>query len=198
MRKVIVSAWMTMNGVYQSPSGPDEDPEGRFVHGGWARPYFDDIAMEWVVKSVSGAGGFLLGRRTYEIFAAHWPVAPAEERVLAEPMNRLPKYVVSTSLSEPLKWQPSTLLQGDIAEAVRRLKNDDGKDLRAIGSAQLVQTLIEHELVDELQLMIDPVVVGGGKRLFRDDGSFRRLRLVDSQTTTTGAIIATYVPATGD
>jgi dihydrofolate reductase len=153
--------------------------------------------MKWVVASVSGAGGFLLGRRTYEIFAAHWPIAPEEEQVLAGPMNRLPKYVASRSLSKPLKWQPSTLLQGDVAQAVRRLKQEDGKDLRAIGSAQLVQALIENELVDEFQLMIDPVVVGGGKRLFRDGGSLRRLRLVDSQTTTTGAIIATYVPATG-
>jgi dihydrofolate reductase len=195
VRRVIVSDWITLNGVYQSPSGPDEDPDDGFAHGGWAAPYFDDIAMEWVVDSVSGAGGLLLGRRTYEIFAAHWPTAPVEEQVLAEPMNRLPKYVASATLFEPLKWHASTLLQGDIADAVRRLKHEDGRDLRAIGSAQLVRTLIEHELVDEFQLMIDPVVVGGGKRLFGDYGPLRRLRLVDSKTTTTGAIIATYVPA---
>jgi dihydrofolate reductase len=197
MRKVIVSNWITLDGVYQSPSEPGEDPENGFVHGGWATPYFDDIAMQWIVESVSGAGGFLLGRRTYEIFAAHWPVAPEEERALAEPMNRLPKYVASATLSEPLTWQPSTLLQGDIAQAVRRLKQEDGRDLRVIGSAQLIQTLMQHELVDEFQVMIDPVIAGGGKRMFRDDGVLRKLRLVDSRTTTTGAIIATYVPAGG-
>ena len=129
---------------------------------------------------------------TYEIFAAHWPKAPAEQQVLAEPLNTLPKYVASTTLSEPLGWQNSTLLRGDIGPAVRALKAGHGKDLHVIGSPGLVQTLIVLGLVDELRLMIDPVLVGGGKRLFRDDGALRRLRLADSQVTSTGAIIATY------
>ncbi len=197
MRKLIVNDWMTLDGVYQGPSGPDEDADSGFEHGGWAAPYFDDIAMAWLIDNVSGAGGFLLGRRTYEIFAAHWPNAPEEQQVLAEPMNRLPKYVASTTLTEPLEWQNSSLLQGDTAEAVRELKNQDGADLRVIGSAQLVSTLIQHELVDEFHLMIDPVIVGGGKRLFRDDRMLRTLRLVDNKVTSTGAIIATYALARG-
>ena len=128
-------------------------------------------------------------------FAAYWPNASEEEQVIAEPLNTLPKYVASTTLTEPLEWQNSTLLQGDVAEAVAALKQEDGGDLHVIGSAQLVQTLIEHDLVDEYRVMIDPVVVGGGKRLFRDDGALRPLRLVESQVTTTGAILATYAPA---
>jgi dihydrofolate reductase len=141
---------------------------------------------------VSSAGGYVLGRRTYEGFAGHWPNASEEERPLAEPLNAKPKYVASTTLTEPLEWQNSTLLKGDVAEAVAALKEKDGDDLLAIGSANLVQTLIERDVVDELQLMIDPLVLGGGKRIFLDDGARRPLRLVDSQVTNTGAIIATY------
>lgn len=195
MRKVIASDWVSLDGVYQSPSGPDEDPSGGFRRGGWSAPYFDDIAMEWAVRGVSGTGGFLLGRRTYEIFAAHWPTAPEEQQPLAEPMNRLPKYVASTTLSEPLTWRHSTLLRGDVVDEVRELRRREGNDLRVIGSAGLVRTLAAHGLVDEFQLMIDPVIVGGGKRLFGDGFPFGRLRLVQSIVTTTGAIIATYAPA---
>ncbi len=195
MRKVIVSNWVTLDGVYQSPSSPDEDPSNGYHHGGWATPYFDDIAREWLVQSVSGSGGFLLGRRTYEIFAAYWPKAPEEERALAEPMNRLPKYVASTTLSAPLQWQHATLLRGDVAAAVRELKRGDGNDLRVIGSAGLVRTLAAYDLVDEFQLMIDPVIVGDGKRLFGAGFARRSLRLLRSRVTTTGAIIATYAPA---
>jgi dihydrofolate reductase len=159
--------------------------------------YFDDLAQRWVVESVVKAGGFLLGRRTYEIFAAHWPNASEEEQVLAEPLNTKPKYVASRTLTEPLAWQNSRVLQGDVAEAVAALKQEDGEDLHVIGSSELVQTLVERDLVDEFRVMIDPVVVGGGKRLFRDDGGLRPLRLVDSQVTTTGVIIATYASADG-
>jgi dihydrofolate reductase len=194
MRRVIVNEWMTLNGVVQAPSYADEDTSGGFEHGGWHRPYFDDASMKWVIDNVTGAGGFLLGRRTYETFASHWPNASEEEQVLAQPLNTLPKYVASTTLSEPLRWQNSKLLQGEVAEAVAALKEEDGGDLHAIGSTALVQALLEHALVDELQLMIDPLVVGGGKRIFRDDGALRPLWLVDSQVTTTGAIIATYAP----
>ncbi|MGH3373904.1 MAG: dihydrofolate reductase family protein [Actinoallomurus sp.] len=195
MRKVIANEWMTLDGVVQSPSYADEDVTGGFEHGGWHSRYFDDLSMSWVIESVRGAGGYLLGRGTYEIFAAHWPKASDEEQVLAEPLNTLPKYVASTTLDEPLGWQNSRLLRGDIGAAVRALKAEEGKDLRVIGSPGLVQSLMALGLVDELQLMIDPVVAGGGKRLFGDDGALRPLRLADSQVTSTGAIIATYAAA---
>jgi dihydrofolate reductase len=197
MRRVIANEFVTLDGVVQSPSYPDEDATGGFKHGGWHSRYFDDPSMNWVVGNVRGAGGYLLGRGTYELFAAYWPNAPEEQQVLAEPLNTLPKYVASTTLGEPLGWSNSTLLRGDIGAAVRALKAQDGKDLHVIGSPMLVQTLLDLGLLDELQMMIDPVVVGGGKRLFRDDGAHRSLRLADSQVTSTGAIIATYAPAGG-
>jgi dihydrofolate reductase len=192
MRKLIVIEWMTLDGVVQAPGAPDEDTSGGFEHGGWHLRYFDDLSREWVVENLNAAGGFVLGRRTYESFAAHWPNASEEEQVVAKPLNTRPKYVASTTLTEPLEWENSTLLQGDVAEAVAALKQEDGGELHVIGSTQLVQTLLEHDLVDELRFMIDPLVVGGGKRIFGDDGARRPLRLVDSQVTTTGAILATY------
>jgi dihydrofolate reductase len=192
MRKVIANEFMSLDGVAQAPGGADEDPSGGFQHGGWHMRYMDEPAQKRVLESIVEAGGFLLGRRTYEIFAAYWPSAPAEEQVIAEPLNTKPKYVASTTLDEPLEWQNSTLLHGDVAEAVAALKREDGADLHVIGSTELVQSLLERELVDELRLMIDPVLLGGGKRIFRDDGSLRPLRLVDSEVTTTGAIFATY------
>jgi dihydrofolate reductase len=195
MRKVIADEFMTLDGVIQAPGQPGEDKSGGFQHGGWQVGYFDDIAQRWVVEGVDSAGGFLLGRRTYEIFAAHWPNASQEEQVLAEPLNTKPKYVASRTLTEPLAWQNSMVLQGDVAAAVAALKQEDGEDLHVIGSSELVRTLFEHGLVDEFRLMLDPVVVGGGKRLFRDDGVLRPLRLLDSQVTTTGVIMATYAPA---
>ena len=132
-----------------------------------------------------------------ENLAAYWPNASEEEQVIAQPLNTKPKYVASRTLPEPLEWQNSRVLQDNVAEAVAALKQEDGEDLHVIGSSQLVQTLVEHDLVDEFRVMIDPLVVGGGKRLFRDDGALRPLRLVDSQVTTTGVIIATYAPADG-
>ncbi|HEU4451013.1 MAG TPA: dihydrofolate reductase family protein [Gaiellaceae bacterium] len=196
MRRVIVNEFMSLDGVAQAPGGADEDPSGGFAHGGWHMQYMEDeLAQRWVLESILEAGGFLLGRRTYEIFAAYWPNAPEEEQVIAEPLNGKPKYVASTTLAEPLEWQNSTLVEGDVAAAVRALKQDDAGDLHVIGSTELVATLIEHDLVDELRLMIDPLVLGGGKRIFRDDGLLRQLRLVDGQLTDTGAILATYAPA---
>jgi dihydrofolate reductase len=195
MRKVIVTEWMSLDGVVQAPGAADEDTTGGFQHGGWHLPYFDDLSQNWVVETLTAAGGFLLGRRTYEILAAYWPNASEEEQVVAEPLNTRPKYVASQTLTEPLAWQNSTVLQGDVAEAVAALKQEDGGDLLVIGSAQLVQTLIEHDLVDEFRVMIDPLVVGGGKRIFRDDGVVRPLRLVEHKVTTTGAMVATYAPA---
>jgi dihydrofolate reductase len=197
MRKVIVNEWMSLDGVVQAPGAPDEDTTGGFEHGGWHLRYFDDMSQKWVVENLAEAGGFLLGRRTYEILGAYWPTAPQEQQPLAQPLNTKPKYVASTTLSEPLEWQNSTVLQGDVPEAVAALKQEDGKDLHVIGSTRLVQTLIEHDLVDQFRLMIDPVVVGGGKRIFPNDGALRPLRLVESQVTSTGAILATYAGVEG-
>jgi dihydrofolate reductase len=197
MRKVIVDEWMSLDGVVQAPGAPDEDTTGGFKHGGWHLPYFDDLSQGWVVQNLTGAGGFLLGRRTYESLAAYWPNASEEEQVVAEPLNTKPKHVASKTLTEPLEWQNATLLQGDVPEAVAALKAEDGGDLVVLGSTDLVRTLIEHALVDRFRLMIDPLVLGGGKRIFRDDGASWPLRLVDSQVTTTGAILATYAPAEG-
>jgi dihydrofolate reductase len=192
MRKVIVSEWVSLDGVVQGPASADEDTSDGFRNGGWHPRYFDDASMKWTLDNVSAAGGYLLGRRTYEMFAAHWPNASEEEQELAEPLNTRPKYVASTTLAEPLSWQHSKLLSGDIAHAVGALKKQPGGDLLVIGSTKLVHTLIAHDLVDELRLMIDPVVVGGGKRIFPDGGQLRSLQLVDTQVVTTGAILATY------
>jgi dihydrofolate reductase len=197
MRKVIVTEWMSLDGVVQAPGAADEDTSGGFAHGGWHLRYFDELSQRWVAEALTAAGGFLLGRRTYEGFAAHWPDASEEEQVVAQPLNTKPKFVASSTLTEPLEWQNSRLLQGDVAEAVAALKDQDGGDLLVIGSTQLVRTLIEHDLVDEFRVMIDPLVLGGGKRMFRDDGALKPLRLVDTKVTTTGAILATYVPAKG-
>ena len=195
MRKVIVNEFLALDGVAQAPGGADEDTSGGFEHGGWHLGYFDDASQQWVLKSITEAGGFLLGRRTFEIFAAYWPNAPEEEQVIAEPLNNQPKHVASTTLSEPLEWQNSTLLKGDVPQAVAALKQEDGGDVHVIGSTQLVQTLVEHDLVDEFRVMIDPLVLGGGKRIFRDDGVLRPLQLLDHEVTGTGAILATYAPA---
>jgi dihydrofolate reductase len=192
MRKVIVVEWMTLDGVVQAPGAAEEDTSGGFQHGGWHLPYFDDLARTWVVEGYAQAGGFLFGHRTYENQAAYWPTASEEEQPVAHPLNTKPKYVASKTLTEPLAWQNSTLLQGDLAKAVDALKRQDGGDLHVIGSSQLVQTLLAHDLVDEFRVMIDPLVLGGGKRIFGDDGTCRPLRLLDSRVTSTGAILATY------
>jgi dihydrofolate reductase len=194
MRKVIVNEFMSLDGVAQAPGAEDEDTSGGFRHGGWHMRYMEDeTAMKRVLAGIVEAGGFLLGRRTYDIFAAYWPNAPEEEQVIAEPLNTKPKFVASRTQTE-LEWQNSTVLEGELAQAVAALKQEDGGDLHVIGSTELVQSLIEHGLVDELRLMIDPVIVGGGKRIWRDDGALRPLRLVDSETTPSGAIFATYAP----
>jgi dihydrofolate reductase len=195
MRKVIVNEWMTLDGVVQAPGAADEDTTGGFKHGGWHLPYFDDLAREWVVEGYVKAGGFLFGRRTYESLAGYWPNASEEEQPVAQPLNTKPKYVASRTLTGPLAWQNATVLQGDVPAAVAGLKQEDGDDLHVIGSSELARTLIEHGLVDELRVMIDPLLVGGGKRIFPDDGAARPLRLVESKVTTTGAILATYALA---
>ncbi len=193
MRKLIVSEFLTLDGVMQAPGDPNEDRSGGFDQGGWQLAYFDDIFGDFVMGGFATAGGFLLGRLTYENFAAFWPNQPADDPV-AGPMNAMQKYVVSSSLSEPLAWQNSTLIRTDVADAVRKLKAQDGKDLLVIGSGELVQSLIRDNLVDEYQLMVHPLVLGSGKRLFRDDLPPVKLRLVDSKPTGKGVLLLTYVP----
>ena len=192
MRKVIVNEFMSLDGVVQAGGGAEEDTDGGFRHGGWQMGYGDDLGHQWVLEYIEGAGGFLLGRRTYEIFAGYWPNASEDQQEIAEPLNTKPKHVASTTLSDPLEWRNSTVLQGDLAEAVTALKQEDGGDVYVIGSAQLVRSLLEHDLVDELRLAIHPLVLGGGKGIFPADGTLRRLRLVDSEATSTGVILATY------
>jgi dihydrofolate reductase len=195
VRKLIAVEWMTLDGVVQAPGRADEDRSGGFTHGGWHMPYFDDVSRNWVVEGYAAAGDFVFGRRTYELLASYWPHASEEEQVIARPLNSMPKYVASTTLREPLEWEHSTVLAGDVADAVAALKQEDGRDLHLVGSAQLARTLIERDLVDGLRVMIDPLLVGGGKRLFPDDGTARALQLVNGLVTTTGAVLATYALA---
>lgn len=194
MRKVIVSEFLTLDGVMQAPGDSDEDREGGFEHGGWQLPYFDDVAGAAVDEGFASAGGLLLGRKTYEIFAAYWPKQPADAS-FATTMNSLPKFVASRTLEEPLTWENSTLLQGDAAEEVARLKEGSGGDLLVIGSGDLAQTLMRHDLVDEYALMVHPLVLSSGKRLFGEGNPRTPLRLVDSKATGTGVLILTYQPA---
>jgi dihydrofolate reductase len=191
MRKVIVNEWMSFDGVVQS-AGADDDTSNGFAHGGWHLPYMDEAAQQWVADGYAEAGGFLFGRRTYELLAGYWPHAKPEEASVAEPLNNLPKYVASTTLRAPLDWQNATLLEGRVESAVRSLKAEAGGDLHVVGSTQLVKTLLEHNLVDVFRLMIDPLVLGGGKRFLPDDGVKRPMHLRDSTVTSTGAILATY------
>jgi dihydrofolate reductase len=194
VRKVIANEFTSLDGVIQS-SGSDDDLTGGFRHGGWHLPYFDEIAGKWVVEGYEAAGAFLFGRRTYELLAGYWPNARDEEQALARPLNELPKYVATTTLSDPLDWENAQVLQGDVADAVRALKAEKGGDLHIVGSSRLTQTLVEHDLVDGYRLMIIPIIIGGGKRFLPDDGAKRQLRLVDSRVATTGALLTTYETA---
>ena len=194
MPKIVVSEFLTLDGVMQGPGDPDEDRSGGFDRGGWQLPYFDETFGEYVMGGMAEAGAFLLGRRTYETFAAFWPNQPADDP-LAGTMNAMPKHVVSTTLSEPLSWENSTLIRDDVPGAIAALREGSGKDIQVIGSGELVQTLIRHGLVDEYRLMVHPLVLGKGKRLFRDLETPSRLRLVESKPTSTGVMLLTFVPA---
>lgn len=191
MGKVTVVNNLTLDGVMQAPGRPDEDLRGGFEHGGWALPYNDPIMARVMGEHMAGNGALLLGRRTYEDFAAFWP--QQEDNPFTEVLNDRHKYVASTTLKEPLAWMNSTLLEGDAAEAVANLKEQSAEDLAVLGSGALVQSLMRRHLVDEYLLLIHPLVLGGGRRLF-PDGSSLALRLTDSATTTTGVVIATYRP----
>jgi dihydrofolate reductase len=191
MRKLIVSEFVTLDGVMQAPGSFDEDREGGFEHGGWQMPYFDDVQMQAVSEAIAATGAYLLGRKTYQIFASFWPHQPAGDP-FADTLNGLPKHVVSSTLAEPLEWQGSTLIRGDVPAAVARLKAEPGKDISVLGSGELVQTLLRHDLVDELWLMVCPLVLGNGKRVFREGLPPGRLRLLGSTPTSTGAVMLSY------
>ena len=190
MRKIIVFTNLTLDGVMQAPGRPDEDRRGGFQYGGWATPF---AAMSMAGGSLSDTGPMLFGRRTYENFYAYWP--NQTDNPYTEVLNNAPKYVASTTLKEPLPWSNSTLLKGDVPEALAELKAQPGKNFLVMGSGELVQTLMEHNLVDEYVLLIHPLVIGTGRRLFKGGSPYSALRLVDTKNTHNGVVIATYQPA---
>jgi dihydrofolate reductase len=193
MRKVIVVNNVTLDGVMQAPGRPDEDPRGGFEHGGWALPYNDAVMGRVMGERMAQGGALLLGRRTYEDLYAVWP--NRTDNPFTEVLNNTQKYVASTTLEEPLPWSNSTLLKGDAADAVARLKEQQGEDLGVLGSGELIKSLMRRSLVDQYLLLIHPLVLGSGRRLFTDGGAFATLRLVETVTTTTGVVIATYQAA---
>jgi dihydrofolate reductase len=205
MPELVLNTFLTLDGVMQAPGGPEEDPTGGFTQGGWSVPYWDEQMTEVMLKGLGEPVALLLGRKTYEIFAAHWPHV-SEERAarggtaaegdapVAAALNGATKYVASTTLTE-VTWANSVLLEGDVADAVATLKQQDGPDLQVQGSWNLIQTLLQHELIDEYRLWTFPVLVGPGKRLFADGTVPAGLELVDSATSTTGVVMATYRPA---
>ena len=188
MRKIVVSTFLSLDGVMQAPGGPEEDPTDGFQHGGWSVNYWDDYMGKVMDEAFSRPADLLLGRRTYEIFAAHWPHT---DEPGADALNNARKYVATTTL-ETAEWQNTTLLKGDIVPQIRRLKEEDGREIQVHGSSDLIQTLLAHDLVDELQLWIFPLVLGKGKRLFGDGAIPAGLKLADAKTSTTGVVIATY------
>jgi dihydrofolate reductase len=177
----------------QAPGRPDEDRRGGFEHGGWAAPFADPVMGKVAAESTGTTGDLLFGRRTYEGFLAVWP--NRTDNPFTAVLNNTQKYVASTTLLEPLPWKNSVLLKGDAAEAVARLKEQPGKDFVILGSGELVRSLMRNNLIDEFVLQIHPLVLGAGRRLFTDAGSFASLRLVGTKTTSTGVVIATYQPA---
>lgn len=192
MRHIVVSTFVTLDGVMQAPGGPEEDLSGGFTHGGWSVGYWDDVIGQAMGDAMGKPFDLLLGRKTYEIFAAYWPHATAEEG--ADALNNARKYVVSTTLDRA-EWQNSILIrpgERDVPDQIRRLKEQEGPEIQVHGSSQLIQTLITHDLVDRYFLKIFPVLLGTGKRLFGDGTVPAGLRPVDSKTSTTGVIIATY------
>ncbi|HET8788468.1 MAG TPA: dihydrofolate reductase family protein [Actinomycetes bacterium] len=194
MREITVFNSVTLDGVTQAPGRPDEDTRGGFANGGWAAPYMDEVMGRVAAEGMAGPGALLLGRRTYEDFHGFWP--HQTDNPFTEVLDSTRKYVASTTLREPLPWRNSTLLEGDAAEAVARLKEQPGEDLTVLGSGELVQSLRRRDLVDRYVLLIHPLVLGSGRRLFPDGGPASTLRLVGSVPTTTGVIIATYQPVT--
>lgn len=194
MRRVVVTAFLTLDGVVQAPGGPGEDEDGGFPHGGWTVPFFDEHLGEVMGGFMGRPFDLLLGRRTYEIFAGYWPTASEEEG--AGPLDAATKYVASRGRPD-LSWERSVLLEGDVAQAVAALKQEDGPELQVHGSGNLVQTLLRHGLVDAWQLLVFPVVLGQGKRLFAGGAVPASLRLVHSSVSGSGVVVARY-EAAGD
>ncbi len=190
MRKLVVGTFLTADGVMQAPGGPGEDDEGGFEHGGWSVNYWDEFMGETITAQTLRADALLLGRKTYEIFAAHWPRVSDEDPVAAK-LNSMPKYVASRTLGE-VTWNNSTLIKGDVAEAVAKLKEGAGGEIAVTGSGNLIQTLLKHDLVDEFVLWVFPVLVGDGKRLFGSGTRPGSLKLVDTKSSSTGVSIQTY------
>ncbi|HEY8988686.1 MAG TPA: dihydrofolate reductase family protein [Candidatus Limnocylindrales bacterium] len=194
MRRIVVNNSVTLDGVMQAPGRPDEDRRGGFEHGGWAAPYFDSVMAEAAGEGMANATALLFGRRTYEDFASVWPTMP-EDNPFTTVINESQKLVASRTLKAPLSWKNSTLLEGDAAEAIARLRQEAGPDLVILGSGELIQSLMLHDLINEFRLLIHPLVLGSGRRLFVDGGALARFRLMDTKTSTTGVVIATYRPA---
>ena len=188
MRDLVVLGFVTLDGVVQAPGGPEEDPSSGFEHGGWMVGYWNDELAAAMEESMAAPFDLVLGRKTYEIFAAHWP---HDEGPFADRLNSATKHVASTTLTE-LEWENSELIEGDVAEGVRALKAQDGPELQVHGSANLIQTLLEHRLVDEFRLKIAPLVLGTGKRLFGDGTVPEGFEVASSQVVATGVIVATY------
>jgi dihydrofolate reductase len=189
-RRLIVNSSVTLDGVMQGPGTPEEDPRGGFTHGGWSVHYWDEALGEWVGALYLGSpADLLLGRRTYEIFAGHWRYVSDDP--MADSINAARKYVASTTLTE-VDWHNSTLLGGDVAEAVAALKDEDGPDIQVHGSGNLVQTLLRHDLVDELRVMTFPLVLGTGQRLFGDGTVPAALEVVDSLVNGKGVVAVVY------
>jgi dihydrofolate reductase len=192
MRRLSVGAFMTLDGVVQAPGGPSEDDSGGFTFGGWSVNYWDDLMGQVMTESMSVPFDLVLGRRTYDIFAAYWPNATEEQG--AKPLNDATKYVASRG-APALTWDRSVRIEGDVAEGIAELKQGDGPELQVHGSGNLIQTLIAANLIDEYRLWVFPLVIGSGKRLFADGTIPAALRLVDSTVSTTGVVIGTYEPA---
>ena len=191
MRKLVAGTFISLDGVMQAPGGPDEDRDGGFKHGGWLVPYFDEKMGQAMDSWVSRAGGFLLGRRTYEIFAGSWPKATDPNDPVASALNQRPKYVASRTLDK-VEWNNSTLLKGDVVEEVRKLKDQDGDEIQVHGSGNLLQTLLKNDLVDTLRIWQFPVVIGEGKRLFGEGAMPGAFELKETQQSTTGAVLHVY------
>lgn len=191
MRKLVVSEFVTLDGVMQAPGGADEDTEGGFTHGGWTHPYWHDDIGAHFDESLSQADTFLLGRKTWEIHGGAFETMEGEEFV--DRLNAMKKYVVSTTLTDASAWRNSTLIKDNVVDEVRALKEQEGKDIYVDGSSVLVHTLTEHDLVDEYSLLVYPIVLGSGKKVF-PDGQRVNLRLVESRPFPSGVVLMRYVP----
>lgn len=190
MRKLSVTNSVTLDGVMQAPGGPDEDRRGGFEHGGWAAPFNDSVMAQKMGEGMAKKSELLFGRRTYENFASYWPFQT--DNPFTEVLDNTQKYVASRTLGGPLPWKNSTVLKGDAADAVAALKESDGPDLVILGSGDLITSLAERRLVDTYTLLIHPLVLGTGRRLFPDGAALAQFTLTESVPTTTGVIIATY------